>query len=234
MTSEEMLTLLQERTKVSTRSRLLNELRAAFRWVGRRVYNSANGPDLCMVPDEEVDPLTEVTRTLDLGILLQGGTIFGIKQLWVKLPGDVRFEPMVERDLNDPLFIANDSEAATDTTAAKMHPVYYYVYNFSSVRFSPALPIDAVIRADYFCFPIPPDPDDSDSDSVTEEEASFEIFQDAILHKAGELLFSGIDDARELLEKNRAQTSLDEAIYNAERRAQGPTRIQPYRRRGRR
>lgn len=234
MTSEEMLTLLTERTKVTNRSRLLNELRSAYRWVGRRVFNSADGPDLCSVLDEEIDPLTEVTRSVDLGVLLQGGTILGIKQLWAKLPGDVDFNPMKERDSNEIIFVANDSQAASDSNSAKMHPVFYHVYNFSSVRFAPALPTDTIIRADYYCWPIPPDPDDSDSDSITDPEESFEVFQDAALHKATAQLFSGIDDERETVEEGRARDALNDALYVVAKRTQAPIRTEPYRRRGRR
>ncbi len=241
MTGNEMLALLQQRTKIASKTKRINELRAAYRWVVRRVFNTADGPDLLCTIGEELPALVAVTRTYNLGAAVTGGELLGIKKLWVKLPSDTRFVPMQDADSDEPEFLDADSYPNATVVAASGHPVLYDAINFSQIRFAPPLPIGAVIRADYFRIgPEPGVPEDS-SESESEELAEDaevgvdlpSIFHDAMVNEATALLFNTLDDDREDGWHMKARDAINDAIYNA-KRVQGPTVTQPFRARRRR
>ncbi len=241
MTTQEMLDLLQSRTRVTNRAKKLGELRSAYRWVVRRVFNSADGPDLLATIGEELPPLAAVTRTLDIGAAVTQGALIGIKKLWLKLPSDTSFVGMDPMDSNDPYFIDSDAATAADPRVAAGHPVLYMVINFSQARFAPALPVGAIIRVDYFREgPAPGVPDTSSEtssselleDAVTGQDLPA-IFHDAMVNKATAQLFNMLSDEREASWERNASDSLNDAIYMGHR-VQAPTVTQPFRARRRR
>ena len=67
-----MIALVTQRTKVSDSTKILRELNSAQRWTARRVFNSADGPDLLVVIGEELAALGSTTRTLDIGATITG------------------------------------------------------------------------------------------------------------------------------------------------------------------
>lgn len=232
MTTTEMLALMKQRTKVGDQEKLLNELRSAYRWVVRRVYNSADGPDLLMTIGEELPAFVAITRNYDLGANVVGGEFLGLKNLWLRLPGDVKFTPLLFRDENDDAFLAWDFSLAATPLLAISHPVFYTVINFSKLRFAPALPIGSILRADYFRIGPVPDPTTNDT-----QENGVDLpaqFHDAMVHKATAQLFGTLDDSREKSEEARARDVITDAIYATGKRVQFPTRVQGYGRRRRR
>ncbi len=236
-----MLDLLFQRTKVADRNKQLRELRSAYRWVVRRVYNTSDGPDLLATIGEELPPLAQITRTFDLGAAVRSGEMIGIKKLWLKLPSDTSFVGMDPADSNDPYFVDADAAPDANPQVAGGHPVLYMVLNFTQARFAPALPIGAIIRVDYFRIgPAPGVPDESSEsssaelleDAVTAQDLPA-IFHDAMVCKATEFLFSMLSDDREDNWKLKADDALNDAVYMGHR-VQAPTQTQPFRARRRR
>lgn len=224
-----MVRRIKHRTKLADDYKVLIELQDAAEWAGRRVYNSENGPDLLITMGEEV-ALAARTRTLDLaGEDVLVNALLGIKQLWLKLPSDSIFTPMVAADSNSMQFIRNDSELDSDTSVvAQGHPVYYDVLNFSQVRFAPALPASSKIRVDYYT---------STAFNEVSGEASValpEIFHQAILAKATAQVYEDLDDSRAMVWEGRALSMLQDALYVANRRVQAPVTTTPFRARRRR
>lgn len=240
MTTQEMLDLLKQRTKQADRAKLLMELRSAYRWVVRRVYNSSNGPDLLATIGEELPALAAITRTFDLGAAVTSGEMIGIKKLWLKLPSDTGFTGMVPDDSNDLNFSNADTSTAANPQVAAGHPVLFMILNFTQARFAPALPIGSVIRVDYFRIgPAPgvPDSGESSSDELAEGAVTAQdlpaIFHDAMVNKAAAQLFTNLDDDREASWEAKAKDALNDAIYMGHR-VQAPTMTQPFRARRRR
>lgn len=228
MTTNEMLDTLQRRTKIADRVKLIAELKSAYRWAARRIYNTAGGPELLMVLGEELTALASTTRDLDLSAtgVLDAGCI-GIKRLWVKLPSDAKFVPMNSCDSNDELFTSLDSGTAAAPTIAAGHPILYMVYNFVQLRFAGALPAGSVLRADYFKSGEPPEP--TLNPTMTNGNDLPDPFHDAICSKAIAQLFNIIDDEREGTWETRARDELNDALFVGSKRTQGPTRTQPFR-----
>lgn len=225
MTTAEMVALLKQRTKVQDTAKLLPELRAAYRWVVRKVYTSADGPDLLVTIGEELTALAADTREYDLKTNLNDAKLLGVKALWVKFPTDTGFSPMQQADTNDPAFQSGDSTLEAAPLVATAHPVLYDMVNFSFVRFSPALPSGAIIRCDYDRIGSVPDP----TTNNTQEDGSDipDAFHDAIVSKATAHIFNMLDDSREGAWENRAREELRDAIYTTQRRVR--TRVQPFR-----
>lgn len=232
MTTQEMFDALKSRTKISDASKLGTELRSAYRWVVRRVYNAAGGPDLLMTIGEELPALVAVTRDYDLGANVTAGELLGIKKLWLKLPQDTRFTGMDPSDADDPGFANMDSGTNATPDVAGGHPVLYTVINFDKLRFAPALPTTSVLRADYFRIGPVPDPTTNDI-----QQNSLDLpaaFHDAMVSKATAQLFTMLDDTREGTWETRARDELNDAIFTATNRTQYPTTTQPYKARRRR
>lgn len=230
MTTKEMLDLLRQRTKISDDTKLLRELQVAYRWAVNEIYKSADGPPMLVTVGEQITALVATTRNYDLESALTGGSLLGIKQLWLKLTSDSAFTLMVQRDISDPAFTDMDTHTLADPLIATAHPVLYAVTNFGQVRFAPALPSGAIIRADYSRIGPAPDP----TVNPTQENGTDlpSLFHDAICHKGTSLLFATLDDTREASYEARAVTTMNSAIYAASKsvRANSPVRTQPFRR----
>lgn len=229
MTTLEMMALLRQRTKIPDSSKLLNELRVAYRWAVNKIYKSADGPRLLCTVGEELT-LAAITRSYDLEANLAGGTLLGMKQLWAKLPGATQFTPMIPRDVSDPEFMALDAQTAADPLIATGSPVFYSMINFGQARFAPALPATTVLRVDYARIGPAPDP----TLNPTQQDGTDipGLFHDAIVNKATALLFNTLDDTREGSWHTQAMDVLNDAIFAAGKGAQTqqPVQTQPFRR----
>lgn len=234
MTTAEMLTLLAQRTKITNQTKLLNELKSAYRWAVNEVFKSAGGPQMLITVGEELTALAATTRDYDLETALTGGSLLGIQHLDVKLPADTNFTLMLPRDISHPDFLALDNHTVADPLIASGHPVFYAVTNFGQVRFSPALPAAAVIRATYSRLGPAPDPTSNPTQQDGTDLPS--LFHDAIVNKATAHLFNTLDDSREGSWETRAVTILNSAIYVAGKavRTARPVETTPFRRGNRR
>lgn len=217
-----MVTQIQDRTKHPSTTKIGNELKAAYRWAMRKIYNSENGPDTLVTIGEE-KTLVARTRTYDVSAAVTN-SFLGIKQLWVKLSTDSVFSPMVPTDTNSMDFMIRDSEINSDTSVVAVgHPVFYDSINFGQVRFAPALPSGAVVRIDYYQFAIALDV--AAVTTLTEGQKVFDAITDAIMDKATAQVFNLLSDDRELKWELSAKENLVDAIWNINRRVQGPGAI---------
>lgn len=225
-----MLALLKQRTKIADPTKLLLELRDAYRWAVNKIYKSSDGPQMLVTVGEELTALAATTREYDIEANISGGSLLGMKQLWVKLPADLGFTPMLPRDTGDPDFIAFDGQPAADPTIAQGHPVFYSMINFSKARFAPALPAGAVLRVDYARIGPVPDP----TTNPTQEDGVDipDLFHSGVVAKATAHLFNTLDDTREGSWETRAESFLNDAIFAAGKgaRTQRPVETQPFRR----
>jgi hypothetical protein len=234
MTTREMLNSVKQWTKISTEDTGLRALRKAYNWAVRRVYNSENGPNLVSTIGEELPALLATTKTYDFGANL-AHPILGFKQLWVKLPADVKFTPMQSARTTDQGFVDSDSDPAASLQVAQGHPVLYDIINFDQARFAPALPTGAVLRVDYYRLAREVGETDSgksdDSSDMNDEPVAGEdlpkMFDDCIVSKAIALLFNQLDDDREMTWQTTALSELNDALYIPKN--PGPTRTTPYR-----
>lgn len=226
MTSADMITRLKNRTFNTNDLKLIGELNSARNWAWMRVYNSENGPDLLLSIDNE-KTMASRTRDYDLGANITG-TLYGIKQLWLRFPSDMNFTPMVARDMASSGFRANDQYPSSDTTTvATGHPVQYEVVNFAKLRFAPPLPINAVIRVDAWIRP--PDIDPVANPSLSYGNDIPEPLHESICDKATAQVFSLMDDTRAAEWEVRAETQFRNAMYMLTKRNQGPVATTPYR-----
>jgi len=228
MTATEMVELVKDRSRQSDSAKVLRELRAAFRWALNRIYMTEGGPDLISTIGQE---LTMSADTRDYNLAANVTNFLGLKGLWLKLSSDSVFTPMVPGDLEAEPFQDRDAQPSDDPDIAFGHPVLYHIYNFGSVRFAPALPSGAVIRADFFKFGVPPDP--STNNTVTAGEDPNEIFHDAIVCKAAAHCLENLDDDRTGAWETRAMVYLNDALRAAQKRVQGPVAHRGWRRRAR-
>lgn len=233
MTTVEMTDLLYQRTKISDRSKLLRELRVAYRWAVNEIFKSADGPQLLIKVGEELT-LVGTTRDYDLESNLVSGNLLGLQQLSVKFTSDTLFTNAIQRNVTDPDFTELDSHTVADPLIASGHPVFYAVTNFGQVRFSPALPSGAVIRATYAMLGAAPDP--TTNPTATDGTDLNSLFHDAIVNKATAHLFNTLDDSREGSWETRAMSTLTTAIFAAGKgtRTQRPVQTTPFRRWNRR
>lgn len=234
MTTLDMIELVGQRTKVRDESKILIELAAAYAWAVNEVYKSADGPQLLCTVGEEIAALAAVTRDYDLESNLTGGSLLGITQLWVKLTDDVNFTPINPRSLTHPDFISMDATPTATPLVASGFPIFYAVTNFGQVRFAPALPIGAIIRADYSRFGPPLDLASNPTPENGTDLPS--LFHHSIVNKTVAHLFNTLDDSREGSWETRAMTTLNSAIYAAGKgtRTQRPVETTPFRRGNRR
>ncbi len=232
MTTQQLVDSVKARTRHVDDTRVVRELNSALAWAYGRVFNSTGGPDLLMTFDTEL-AIAAVTRDYDLGANITG-TLYSLKQLWLKLPSDTNFTPMFQRDaMSDPQYVWNDQYPSSDTTSIAIgHPVRYEVMNFAEVRFSPMLPSGSRLRVDA-CIK-PPDIDPTTNPTLTYGLDIPEPTHEAIADKATSQIFSLLDDSRWAEWDRKAETKLHDALYLMTRRAQGPTITSPYRRRQRR
>lgn len=230
-----MLEECQQWTKVADHKKRLVALQKAYRWAVRRVFNTENGPNLLAVFGEELSALGSITKTLDIESLLSH-ELLGFKQLWLMLPSDIKFTPMLPRDTNDQAFIDSDTDPLASLTVAQGHPVVFDIINFGSARFAPALPVGAKLRVDYYRVArTPGETDSGHSDSSDEDDEPVvgedlpAVFDDAVTSKGISLLFGMLDDDREAVWEQRALSELTDAIYTAGSRIKAPTRTKPFR-----
>ena len=239
MTPTEIIAQVQARTKMPSTTKIGNELKAAYRWAMRKVFNTENGPDLLVTIGEE-HTMSSRTRTYDLAANTTK-PFLGIKQLWLKLSTDSMFSPMVSTDSNTIDFMVRDAETASDTSVvARGHPVFYDSINFGEVRFAPALPSGAVIRIDYFQFALELDIDEAsespaDSTDDVEVQSILDTIVDAIMDKTTSNVFNLLSDDREIKWEMSAKETLTDAIWTLQRRVQGngPITTRPWGGKGR-
>ncbi len=229
-----MLTLISQRTKVKNDPKVLNELRAAYRWAVNRIFNSADGPQLLVTVGEELPALVATTRDYDLETNLVGGSLLGLQTLWAKLPSETIFTRLIPREISQQDFIAMDSSTAADPQIATGYPVFYAVTNFGQVRFAPSLPAATVLRADYSRIGPAPDPTTNPTQQDGTDLPS--LFHDALVNKACAHLFDTLDDDRAGGWETRAIDFLNTAIYTAGKgtRTARPVETRPFRRGNRR
>lgn len=235
MTALEIISQVKDRTKHTSSPKVGNELKTAYRWAMRKVFNTENGPDLLVTLGEE-HAIAARTRTYNL-ISNCTKPFLALKQLWLKLATDAVFTPMLTVDTNGAEFALLDAEASADTSVfATGHPVFYDVYDFGQIRIAPALPAGCTIRVDYYQFALDLGIESSGQDSSEGPEIQqiLDAISDAILDKTTALVFRMLDDARELTYAMDAKENLTDAIWNLNRRVQAPTRTRPWKGRTRR
>lgn len=234
MTTQQLVTSVKERTRHQDDTRVVRELNSSLDWAYTKVFNSTNGPDLLMTFDTELT-MAAVTRDYDLGANVTG-TLYSIKQLWLRFATDTNFTPMIQRDaVSDDQFVWADQYPSSDTTSIAVgHPVRYDIINFAKVRFAPMLPTGAIIRIDA-CIK-PPDMDPTTNPTLTYSFDIPEPTHQAIADKATGQIFRLLDDTRakeydsDIRPYGSAQVRLTDAMYLMTRRAQGPTITKPFRR----
>lgn len=234
MTTQEMLDLLYQRTKISDQDKLLRELRDAYDWAVSEIFISADGPQLLMTVGEELPVLVSTTRNYNLEAALVGGSLLGLETLWVKLPTATLFTIVFPRTITDPDFLAMDSATAATPLIASGHPIFYAVINDGQIQFAPALPAGTVIRADYARVGSVPD---TTTNPTQQDGADLPaLFHRAIVCKATAQLFNTLDDSREGSWETRAIDAKNRAVYAAGKatRTQRPVQTQPFRRGNRR
>lgn len=237
MTTQDMLDLLKQRTKITDQSKCLRELKVAYRWAVNEIYKSADGPALLVTVGEELPALLATTRDYDLESIIAtagGGTLLGLQTLWVRLPGDTKFTRLIPRDITSNDFVARDAQPATDPLIASGYPIFFAVTNYGQVRFAPALPTGAILRADYSRFGPEPDPITNPTQQDGTDLPS--LFHDAIVHEATANLFLTLDDDRAIAWASKSLPTLNSAIYTAGKatRTQRPVETRPFTRSRRR
>ena len=226
-----MVTRVKDRSRHRDDTRVIGEVRSAQTWAWFKIFNSENGPDLLSTFGTELT-LLATTREYDIGANITG-TLYGIKQLWLKLPQDRSFTPMTFADVNDKQFTLNDQWLAADQDRiAQGHPVYYDIIDFARVRFSPPLPAQSVLRADVWLRP--PDIDPTLNPTLTYGNDIPVPAHEAIVDKATAQIFELLDDDRWTDWNTMAEQKLRDAMYLLTKRTQGPPRTQPFRTRRRR
>lgn len=231
MTSADMVTRVKNRTHHTDDLKIIGELNSAKNWAWMRTYNSANGKDLLLTIGTE-KTMSAQTRTYDIGANITG-TLYGIKQLWLRFSSETNFTPMIPRDMADISFQMDDQYPSSDTTSVAIgHPVKYEIVNFAQVRFSPPLPANAVIRIDAWIRP--PDIDPAANNTLSYSADIPEPLHESVCDKATGQIFSMMDDTRAQEWDIRAERNLNDALYMLGTRNQGPTRSTPFRVRRRR
>lgn len=221
MTSADMVAAVKGRTHDSDDSKVLIELNAAQSWAFGLIYNAEGGPDLLMTYNEQ-KTLGSALREYDLSVNL-AYTIMGLKKLWLKLPGETKFTPLVPSDSSIPEFV----DDVDDTTTVPVYPIYYDVENFAQLRFSGLLPTGSILRVDYFR--MPPAIDPTVNNSLTNGSDLPVTFHQVLVDYATGLRFALQDDDRASGFTTLAGSNLMTALYGMRRRVQGPTVTTPYR-----
>ncbi len=229
MTTQEMIDLVSQRTKIKDPTKVLAELRAAFEWAVNRIFKSADGPQLLITVDEELPAFSGTTREYDLEANLDN-SILGLQSLSAKLSSGTNFTKLIPRSTASDEFMNQDSSTAAAPDTAAGLPVYYSVINFGQVRFAPSLPAGTVLRATYSIFGAVPDP----TANPTQEDGSDppKLFHYAMCAKASAYLFNTLDDDRESSWHTIAIETLTDAIHAAGKgvRTQRPVEVQGFRR----
>lgn len=227
-----MIDRIKQRSHSRDDLKIIGELNSSKDWASNRLFNSEGGPESLSTFATQLT-ISSRTREYDLGANVTG-TIYGVKQLWLKFSSDTDFTLMVPLDAGDPLFTANDPYPSSDsTTVAEGHPVYYNVQNLSKIRCAPPLPADSTLRADFFRKP--PNLDPVTNNALAYGDDIVEPLHEAIVDKAtGQMLRLQNDDRaddydREWPPYGSAQHRLNAALYLIRARTQGPVRTQPFR-----
>ena len=227
LTTALMIQRVKDRTHSRDDLKIIGELNSAKDWAGNKLFNAQGGPDSLSTHATQLT-ISSRTREYDLGANVTG-TIYGIKQMWLKLSTDTDFVLMVKLDSSDPLFTANDPYPSSDTTTvAEGHPVYYDVINFSQLRFAPPLPADCTLRADFYRKP--PTLDPVTNNALAYGDDIVEPLHEAIVDKATGQMFVNQDDDRVIYWERQAKERLNDALFLIRARTSGPIRIQPFRR----
>lgn len=225
MTSAQMIERVKGRTKQNDDTKVIRELNAAQEWAYNKIYNSEGGPDLLITYGTE-KMMSAQTRIYDLGANVSG-TIYGIKNLWLRFPNETAFSPMRKVDATNAEFVFNDQWVASDTTTvATGHPVFYDMINLSQLRFAPPLPASSVIRVDYWRKP--PDIEPTINPALTYGNDLPEPAHQPVVDKATATIFDLIDDDRAEGWEVRAERGLNDAMYLMRKRVQTPVRTQPF------
>lgn len=225
MNTQTMVDVVKARTRQQDDTKVVRELNSALDWCYTKVYNSSGGPDTLMTFGNELTALASTTRDYDIDANVTG-TVYSIKTLWVKLPGETNFTPMLPRDQHDQYYA--DVYPASDTTSvATGHPVYYEVVNFAKVRFYPQLPASSVLRVDA-CIK-PPDIDPTTNPTLTYANDIPEPTHEAICDKATAQVFEQLNDDRWKDWQVLAERRLYDAMHLLTRRSQGPITTKPFR-----
>lgn len=226
LTTALMIQRVKDRTHSKDDLRIIGELNSSKDWASNKLFNAEGGPDTLATYATQLT-ISSRTREYDLGTNVTG-TIYGIKQLWLKFSTDTNFVLMVERDASDPVFTANDPYPSSDsTTVAEGHPVYYHVQNFSKIRCAPPLPADSTLRADFFRKP--PNLDPVTNNALAYGDDIVEPIHEAVVDKATAQMFINQDDDRVHYWEGQAREKLTDARYLIRARVQGPVRTKPFR-----
>jgi hypothetical protein len=228
MLLQEMLDTVKVRTHISDDTKVVRELNSAKDWVYNRVFISENGPDAIMKTGLTVPILTN-TRELDIAAAMRTyelplpGELYGVKQLWLKLPTEIKYTPMDTKDTGDPAFQMTDTGDDANEVATG-HPVYYDMVNFSVARFSWIIPAGSSIRADLW--EVPPAFDLATNTTT----AIPTCLHQSICDKATAQCFVNLDDDREPMWERNAERKIREALFALNKRTE-PIKTQPFRRR---
>ena len=230
LTTAGMIQRVKDRTHSRDDLKIIGEINSAKDWASNKLFNSEGGPDSLSTHATQLT-ISSRTREYDLGANVTG-TIYGVKQMWLKLSTDTDFVLMVPLDSSDPRFVANDPYPSSDTTTvAEGHPVYYDVINFSQLRFAPPLPADCTLRADFFRKP--PTLDPVTNNALAYGDDIVEPLHEAIVDKATAQMFVNQNDDNVFYWEGQAKEKARDAFYLIRSRTPGPVRTQPFRRRRR-
>lgn len=226
LTALQFLQRIKGRTHMSDDAKITGEIISAQDWTLNRLWMTERGPDMLQTMGTEVTMAAQ-TREYDLGANVTG-TLYGVRMLWLRFTSDTNFTPMIPADPSEPQFWQNDIYPASDTTSvAEGHPVRWASVDFAKVRFSPPLPADAVVRADFWLKP--PNIDPAANDSLTYGNDIVEPLFECMVDKATAQVFTIMDDTRDMIWETRAERKINDALHVVGRRNLGPTRTQPFR-----
>lgn len=226
LTAQQMVQRVKDRTHHNNDNKIIGEMTAALDWAFNKIFKSANGADQLSTSGQEIS-ISSLTREYDLGAQITG-TLYGVKLLWLKLPTDLGFSPMMPADSTELKFIFNDQWTAADTTnPAQGHPVLYDIVDFSKVRFAPAIPSGSTIRADSWLKAPPIDP--ASNNTLAYGDDIVEPTHEAIVSKATAQVFISMDDDRYKYWEGDAMNRLTDALYVMDKRTGGPIRTTPFR-----
>ena len=221
-----ILDRIKQRTHSRDDLKILGELNSAKDWASNKLFSAEGGPETLSTHATQLS-IASRTREYDLGANVTG-TIYGIKQLWLKLETDVDFVLMVPASSSDAMFTSNDPYPSSDTsTVAEGHPVFYAVINFAQLRFAPPLPSGCTLRADYFRKP--PNVDPVTNNTLAYGDDIVEPLHEAIVDKATAQMYVNQDDDRMLYWERQAREKLTDASYLIRSRVSGPVRTKPFR-----
>lgn len=220
MVLEYMLDEVRDYTKVTNNdAKLVRVLNRAKDWAFDNVY--LMNADIPVTFGTVLSPAVN-TQDYDIqgavAAIVSEAVVYGIKNMWVKYSGDTDYTPIIFRDATDPVFMGRDQLTAQVTI-----PLYADITNFTSVRFSTALPASTSIRVDWIGHPL-------DFGLDTNVTLIAPPVHRAIVAYAISLLFNEMDDDRDVKWEARAKERLITSLHiiNQRQFAQ-PRKTQPFR-----